>query len=99
MNKTIKIVLAILFFLCLANLPYGYYQFVRFAALIGFSILAFQAKEKGRQGEMKIYILLALLFQPIFKIAIGRHLWNMVDIIVGIGLLISVIVSAKVKRS
>ena len=99
MDKTIRIILAILFFLCLANLPYGYYQFVRFAALTGFSILAFQAKEQGRQDAMKIYILLALLFQPIFKIAIGRHLWNIVDVIVGTGLLVSVLVSAKVKRS
>ena len=37
----IKIILAILFFLCLADMPYGYYQFVRFAGLIGFVILAY----------------------------------------------------------
>jgi len=32
---------------------------------------------------------LALLFQPFFKISLGRELWNVVDVIVGIGLLIS----------
>jgi len=89
MNKTIKIFLALLLFLCLANMPYGYYQFVRFAALIGFSILAYQAHEQEKKTEMIIYGALALLFQPFFKIYLGRELWNVVDVLVGVGLLIS----------
>lgn len=36
MNKTIKIVLAVLFFLCLLKMPYGYYELVRYLALVGF---------------------------------------------------------------
>jgi hypothetical protein len=90
MDKAIKIILAILFFLCLADMPYGYYQFVRFAALVGFAILAFQANEQKNQTETVIYVALALLFQPFFKVALGRTIWNVVDVIVGIGLLISV---------
>ena len=38
---------------------------------------------------MIIYGSLALLFQPFFKIALGRVIWNIVDVIVGIGLLVS----------
>ncbi len=90
MTNTIKIVLAILFFLCLVDMPYGYYQFVRFAGLIGFTVLAYKANQQGRQTEMIIYGGLALLFQPFFKIALGRQMWNIVDIVVGIGLLISI---------
>ncbi len=71
-------------------MPYGYYQFVRFAALVGFAILAFQANEQKNQTETVIYVALALLFQPFFKVALGRTIWNVVDVIVGIGLLISV---------
>ena len=89
-TNIIKIVLAILFLLCLIDFPYGYYQFVRFAGLIGFAILAYQANQQNKQTEMVIYGALALLFQPIFKIALGRELWNIVDVIVGIGLLVSV---------
>ena len=95
MNNAIKIVLAILFFLCLANMPYGFYQFVRFAGLIGFAILAYQANKQGRQTEMIIYGGLALLFQPFFKIALGRQMWNIVDVVVGIGLLISIFMKSK----
>jgi hypothetical protein len=90
MPKTIKIILALLFFLCLADMPYGYYQFVRFAALIGFAILAFQVIEQKNQTETVIFVALALLFQPFFKVALGRTIWNVVDVVVGIGLLISV---------
>jgi hypothetical protein len=95
MTNAIKIVLAILFFLCLAEMPYGFYQFVRFAGLIGFAVLAYQANQQGRQTEMIIYGGLALLFQPFFKIALGRQMWNIVDVIVGIGLLISIFMKPK----
>ena len=95
MDTTIKIFLAILFFLCLADMPYGYYQFVRFAGLVGFAILAYQAHEKGKQTEMKIYGGLALLFQPFFKVSLGREFWNIVDVIVGIGLLISLFMKTR----
>jgi len=71
-------------------MPYGFYQFVRFAGLIGFIILAYKARQENKQTEMIIYIGLALLFQPFFKIVLGRTLWNFVDAIVGIGLLVSV---------
>lgn len=95
MNNVIKIVLAILFFLCLGDMPYGFYQFVRFAGLVGFVILAYQANQQGRQTEMIIYGGLALLFQPFFKIALGREMWNIVDVVVGIGLLISIFMKPK----
>ncbi len=95
MERTIKILLAILFFLCLADMPYGFYQFVRFAGLIGFVILAYQANRQGKQTEMIIYGGLAILFQPFFKIAFGRQIWNIIDVVVGIGLLISIFMKPK----
>ena len=95
MNTAIKVILAILMFICLADVPYGYFQFVRFAALVGFGILAIAASRDDNQTEMFIYGALALLFQPFFKIALGREVWNVVDVIVGAGLLISIFTSKK----
>lgn len=74
-------------------MPYGFYQFVRFVALIGFGVLTYKANEQERQTEMIIYGALALLFQPFFKIALGREMWNIVDVIVGIGLIGSLIMN------
>jgi hypothetical protein len=98
LSNAIKIVLAILFFFCLADMPYGFYQFVRFAGLIGFAILAYQANQYGRQTEMIIYGGLALLFQPFFKVALGRQMWNIVDVIVGLGLLASIFLRPKTEN-
>ncbi len=94
-HTVIKISLAILFFLCLLHMPYGYYQFVRFSALVGFTILAYQIMKNENKTEMIIYIGLAILFQPLIKIALGREIWNIVDVIVGLGLLISIFIKPK----
>jgi hypothetical protein len=37
-----------------------------------------------------VYLFLAVLFQPFLKISLGRELWNLVDLFVGIGLAISI---------
>ena len=89
MKKTIviKLILSILLVVCVFDMPYGFYQLVRFIALIGFGILAFNANQENKKTELIIYVSLALLFQPFMKISLGRDLWNIVDIIVGIGLL------------
>jgi hypothetical protein len=86
-----KILIAALLLLCLLDMPYGYYQFVRFAAMVGFAYLAYSANQQNRKNDMFVYIALALLFQPFIKIALGRTIWNIVDLIVSIGLVISVI--------
>ena len=87
--KFLKITLSILLLLCLFDMPYGYYQFVRFAAMVGFAILAYRSAESENKTLAIIYGALALLFQPFLKIALGRELWNIVDVIVAVGLIIS----------
>jgi len=98
MIKAIKICLASLMFLCLLDMPYGFYQLVRFMALVGFGILAFRANEKNNNTELMIYGALALLFQPFIKIALGREIWNIIDLIVGIGLIASLFINRSKKH-
>lgn len=90
MQTLIKITIAILCLLCLADMPYGFFQLVRFVAAGGFVYLALETIKIGRQREFIIYLVLAILFQPLLKISLGRTLWNVVDVVVAIGLLISV---------
>jgi len=89
-SRIIKIILALLFFLCLLDMPYGFYELVRFVALVGFAILAYQANIRNDTTFAFMYIALALLFQPFFKVALGRTLWNIADVVVGLGLVISI---------
>ena len=95
----IKILLAVLMFGCLLNMPYGYYELVRFISMVGFGILAYHSNQENRKIEVIIYASLALLFQPFFKIALGRELWNIVDVIVGIGLLLTIFFGSKGKNA
>lgn len=99
MDKIIKIVLAVLLLLCLAKMPYGYYILVRFVAFVVFGILAFMTYQKRNQIDIEIllYIALALLFQPFAKVALGRTLWNVVDVIVGVGLVVSLFLKTDSK--
>jgi len=89
--KSIKLILAILFFVCLADMPYGYYEFIRFIALAAFAWLSYKSYEEGSKGLCFMYAALAILFQPLFKIFLGRTLWNIVDVMVGIFLIATII--------
>ncbi len=72
-------------------MPYGYYQFVRFLGMSIFIYLGVDLNKSGRYNLSYIYFLLAILFQPFFKIALGRDLWNIIDISVAVILLLSII--------
>lgn len=98
MKNSVKVGLAVLFFLCLLDMPYGYFQLVRFLALAGFGFLAYKANQEGKSEQVFIYIGLALLFQPFFKVALGRGIWNVVDVIVGVGLIVSLFFSTKALK-
>jgi len=91
----LKIILAILFLLCLLHMPYSYYQGVRFAGLLGFALLAYKSYEQKQIELMLIYIGLAVLFQPFIKVALGRNGWNVVDFVVAVGLIGSIVWDKK----
>jgi len=89
-SNLIKIILSILFLLCLLDMPYGYFQLVRFLGMTGFCLLAFQEKNKFLYVT---WIASALLINPFFKITLGRTIWNLVDVIWSIVLISTIIVS------
>ena len=76
----VKTGLSVLFLLCLLDWQYGFYQLVRFLGMIGFGILAFDEYEKDKNWFI-VWISSLILINPFFKIALGRELWNIVDII------------------
>lgn len=91
MGKTVKLILTTILLLCLFDMPYGFYQLVRFLAFVGFGFLAYKANEGNQKTDIIIYLALALLFQPFLKVSLGRTIWMVVDVIVGAGLVISLL--------
>ena len=88
--RYVNLILAILLLVCLLPMPYGYYTLVRFIAMTIFAFLAFSYYDKENKPTPLVFTFgaLALLFQPFFKIVLGRTLWNVVDIMVAILLVI-----------
>ncbi len=68
-------------------MSYGYYQAARFVEMLGFGLLAYFKYEENKKVEVIIYVALALLFQPFLKVAFGRTIWNVVDVLVAVGLI------------
>ena len=88
LKKFVYLILATLLLLCLAPMPYGYYQFVRFVSMVVFAVMAYQYYVKKQVEWAFAFGALALLFQPFVKIALGRTMWNIVDVVVAIMLLV-----------
>lgn len=80
-------IIAAVLLLCLLDMPYGFYTLVRFIATAAFCYFAYKAYDCGDKDRMILFIILAVLFQPFFKIPLGRTLWNIVDVLVAVVLI------------
>lgn len=86
MKRRLRVILcgllALVLVLCLFPMPYGYYQLVRFLAMSIFAYLAYCEYKEDRTDSMILFIALSVLFQPFVPFALGRVIWNCVDVIV-----------------
>lgn len=98
MKSVLKLAIAILLLLCLADMPYGFYTLVRFVSAFAFAYISYDYFKSKKDGLGFVFAALALLFQPFFKVALGRTIWNIVDVIVAVGLLYLLIPTFKKKR-
>lgn len=86
--KYIPLYLAAILLLCLAPMPYGYYTLVRILAMVVFGLYAYRFYVAKKEALTWVFVTLALLFQPFAKVALGRMIWNVIDVIVAIGLIV-----------
>lgn len=74
-------------FLCflalLPGLPYGYFTLLRLAVCCVCIYSAVWQFEEAKAWLGWICILMALLFNPIFKIHLNRDIWVVVDVLTG----------------
>ena len=71
--------------------PYALWQLytlIRFASMIYFACLAFAFYGSNKETLAVISGALVILFQPFVKIALGRDMWNVVDVIVALILIV-----------
>lgn len=96
--NNITIIIAALLLLCLAPMPYGYYMLIRWAAMVVFAVTAFNYYAENKKELAVTFGALALLFQPFIKIALGRTIWNIVDVAVAILLLVLTFTENKKEK-
>ncbi len=97
-KNIIKITLSLLFIGALFKMPYNYYEIMRFIGMIGFAILGYKELEKGSKTFMIIWFGSVLLINPFFKLALGRTVWNVVDVIWVILLVSSIFIGHKKSK-
>lgn len=84
-----RAILVVLLLLCLYNWSYGYYQLVRYITMTLFTYFTYIELQKKQTNSniILLYIFIIILFQPLFKISLGRTLWNIVDVILAVFLI------------
>jgi len=86
-NRFIKyfIILSIfILFGAIAEWPYGYYILLRWITCITSIFVVFQAFEKNIDWAKVVFIVIAILFNPLAPIYLSRNIWVPLDIITAI---------------
>lgn len=98
MNKQIYIILSAMLLLCLAPMPYGYFMLVRFVMMVACGLMAYRYFLIKKSIAAWVFVILSVLFQPIYKIVLGRGIWNVVDVIVAVFLIILYVMEKRLER-
>lgn len=72
--------------LAVFDLPYWYYQLLRWFVCGGSIYLAFFLHQRSFPSHFVVaLIVVAVVFNPIVSISLGRELWRIVDLLVAFG--------------
>ncbi len=79
-----KIVTILFLLIALADLPYGYFQFLKWVVLASAGYAAYLYYQSKKKVWVFIFGIIALLFNPIFRFYFSRETWCILDVIVAI---------------
>jgi len=68
----------------IAEWPYGYYTFLRWITCITSILVVLQAFEKNIDWAKVVFIIIAILFNPLAPIYLSRSTWIPLDIITAV---------------
>lgn len=68
----------------IAEWPYGYYTLLKWITCIASILVAFRAFEKNIDWAKVVFIVIAILFNPLAPIYFSRSTWISIDIITAI---------------
>ncbi len=91
-NKNIAIVISIafLFLAIIGGGPYGFFTLLRLVVFGTTVYLSWLAYRSERQVLTWVFGFIALVFNPLIPLHLGRDLWRVVDLLVAVFLIISI---------
>jgi len=90
-----KILAAILLLYALADNPYNYYQFLRWAIVIIAGYATYIAYSKQKTGWALVFGIVAVLFNPIFPFYLSKDTWQFIDVASAIIFVVSIFKNSK----
>lgn len=82
--KYFAILSIFMLFGAIAEWPYGYYILLRWITCITSILVAIQAFEKNIDWAKVVFIVIAILFNPLAPIYLSRSIWIPLDIVTAI---------------
>ena len=83
-TKYFIILTIFMLFGAIAEWPYGYYILLRWITCITSILVSFQAFEKNIDWAKVVFIVIAILFNPLAPIYLSRSIWIPLDIVTAI---------------
>jgi len=88
--KTIRLIAAGLLLLAIADLHYGYYTFLRITICIVSVITFYLSYKSDNKSWMWLFGIIAVLFNPIIPIYLGKEFWVVIDFITAAIFIVSI---------
>ena len=83
-----KIIAVILLLIAIGDLEYGYYQLLRWVITGASAYSAFLAYENMGKVWMWLFVVIAILFNPIAPIHLEKETWQVADLVVAVVFLV-----------
>ena len=82
----LPLIIAAILFISIAELPYGFYTFMRIAVPILSAIYLFCAYAEKEEFDLMMIpnILIVILWNPIFPVYLDKDTWIIIDLVAGI---------------
>lgn len=95
MPKIVIYITAGFLFFGILPLPYGYYTLLRIIVCGVFAWAAYISYEKNQTMLPWVFVLLALIFNPIIKVYLPKEVWAIINLFSG---LLLILVSKKIQE-
>lgn len=87
-----KLIAAVMLFAALGRHAYDYYTLLRWIACGVVAFTAFQAAQMKKFGWLFVFVISAIVLNPIAPLHLNRDTWAIVDAVAAVLLLLSIVV-------